>query len=382
MERRCAQPVSPAPRLAAFYFAYFAYAGIILAYLPLYLAARGLQAGEIALVVALPYVARVFAPTAWGLLADATGASRGIVVFSCAVGAVCFAVIPYLSGVAGIALVVAAWALLAASAVPLVEALTLGSLAGQAGRYGPIRLWGSVGFIAAMLGGGAWLDHWPATTLPPLLVALSILSLLAALALPAGVRRTHVAGGAPLLTPAARSLLAAGFCMAIAHGTLYTFFTLHLERAGHNGMAIGSLWTLGVLAEIVVFLCLPALFRRFSLSSILLASFACAVVRFLAIGWLPASLWMLVPAQLLHAATFGSFHAASVAAVHRLFPESAQARGQTLFSSLAYGAGGAGGALLAGFTWEAFGPGPAFSGSAVAALAGAYFARRLKHAGL
>jgi PPP family 3-phenylpropionic acid transporter len=71
-----------------------------------------------------------------------------------------------------------------------------------------------------------------------------------------------------------------------------------------------------------------------------------------------------------------------VAAVHRLFPESAQARGQALFSSLAYGAGGAAGALIAGWAWEASGPSMAFSASAAAALAGACFAWRLRRFGL
>jgi len=378
MERRFAPPVS----LASFFFAYFAYAGIVMAYLPLYLAARGLSAGEIAFLVALPYIARTFAPAAWGWVADATGARRGIIVFSCAAAAVCFAVMPHVAGVAGIGWLVAGLALLSAGAVPIVEALTLASLAGQIGRYGPIRVWGSVGFIVATFGGGVWLDYWPPTTLPPLLVALSLVALVVALALPATPRRMSPSGDAPRISGGVGALLAAGFCMSAAHGTLYTFFSLYLERAGHSGAVIGSLWTLGVLAEIVVFLALPVLFRRHSLSTILLASLALAVVRFLAIGWLPASLWVLVPAQLLHAATFGSFHAASVAAVHRLFPESAQARGQTLFSSLAYGAGGAAGALIAGWAWEASGPAMAFSASAAAALAGACFAWRLRRFGL
>jgi len=374
-------PLPLAPRLASFYFAYFAYAGIAMAYLPLYLASRGLHAGEIAFLVALPYLARAFAPAAWGWLADATGASRGIVVFSCAAGGACFAAIPHVSGVAGMAWLMAALALLSAGAVPLVEAITLGSLAGQLGRYGPIRVWGSVGFIAATLGGGIWLDYLAPATLPPMLVALSLVSMAVALALPTRARRAHPESAAAFLPRGAAVLLAAGFCMSAAHGTLYTFLTLYLERAGHSGTVIGGLWTLGVLAEIVVFLYLPVLFRRRSLSAILLASFACAVVRFLAIGWLPASLWILVPAQLLHAATFGAFHAASVAGVHRLFPEAAQARGQTLFSSLAYGAGGAAGALIAGWAWEASGPALAFSASAAAAALGACFAYRLRRFG-
>src|SRR6266568_4514284 len=129
-------------RLASFYFAYFAYAGAFVAYLPLYLAWRGLHAGEIAFLLALPQIARVFAPAAWGWLADRSGAQRDIA---------------WLIGAMGV---------LSAGAIPLVEAITLGSLAGQAGRYGPIRLWGSLGFIAAVLGGGAWLDFQPVRGVP------------------------------------------------------------------------------------------------------------------------------------------------------------------------------------------------------------------------
>jgi MFS transporter, PPP family, 3-phenylpropionic acid transporter len=170
--------------------------------------------------------------------------------------------------------------------------------------------------------------------------------------------------------------------MSAAHGALYAFFTLQLQREGYSGTAIGLFWTLGVVAEIVVFLYLPALFRRFSLSEILVASFACAVARFLAIGWLAAVPIVLLSAQMLHAATFGSFHAASIAAIRRVFPADAQGRGQTLFSSVCYGAGGAVGALLAGWAWEVAGPGFAYSLSSILALAGLLLAYTLKRDGL
>src|SRR5678816_3696474 len=121
---RMPSPLPLAPRLASFYFAYFAYAGIGMAFLPLYFAARGLYAGEIAFLAALPYLARVFAPAAWGWIADATGARRGIVAFSCVAGAACFASMPYASSPTEIAWLVVALALLSAGAVPLVEAIT------------------------------------------------------------------------------------------------------------------------------------------------------------------------------------------------------------------------------------------------------------------
>src|SRR6185436_3787031 len=106
----------------------------MVAYFPPYLAARGLGAAEIA----LPQLVRVFAPAAWGWIADRSGALRAIVVLSCAANAACFALLPHAQGVAAMAWLVGATSLASAAALPLVEAITLGALAGQPGRYGPI----------------------------------------------------------------------------------------------------------------------------------------------------------------------------------------------------------------------------------------------------
>ena len=333
-------------------------------------------------MLALPQVARTLAPPAWGWLADRTGALRGIVVFSCLVSAVGYALIHFSDSFLSVALLVAVLSLLSAGALPLVEALTLGTLARDPGRYGPIRLWGSLGFIATLLGGGAWLDRYPVSTVPAAIATFCLAAFAVALVLP-GARSSTRHEYEPLkITPVVALLLGAGFCMAVAHGTMYAFLSLHLEQQGYSGTAIGVLWTLGVVAEIFVFVALPALFRRFGLASILAFSFACAVVRFLAIGWLAHALWIIVVAQLLHAATFGAFHAASVAAVHRVFAVSAHARGQTLYSGVTYGAGGAVGALAAGWAWQAGGPGAAFTVSAIAGALGLLLAMSLKRLGL
>jgi len=374
-------------RLAAFYFAYFAYVGAFTPYFPVYLAGRGLQPAEIATVLAMPQLARIFAPTFWGWLADRADARRAVVVASCAALVAGFAAMPYVPGFGGITVLVAFTSVMAAGGLPLVEAITLSALAGRSGDYGPIRLWGSIGFIAAVLLVGAWLDSHVSASLAAVFLTLALAALAAAVVLPGGGSVSPRSGDEAVAAggragKSVRALIGAGFCMAVAHGALYAFFTLHLQRLGYSGKAIGALWTLGVLAEIVVFLYLPALFRRCSLSTILFVSLLAAVVRFAAIGWAAAYLAVLVIAQLLHAATFGAFHAASVAAVHRLFPAAEHARGQALFSSLAYGGGGAAGALLAGWGWEAGGPALTFSIAAGAAAIGAWLAFRLRRAKL
>lgn len=367
-------------RLAAYYFAFFAHAGAFVSYFALYLAARGLSAAEIAFAVAMPQVARIVAPALWGWLADEwgaryAGARRAIVVFS---GFALFAGIAslYAAERAGtIALALLAMSLLSAGAVPLVEAITFSVLQGRAGQYGPIRLWGSIGFILAVLGTGVWLDHHEAATLLDILLVLTAVACAVSYAVPHGAapRAQHADTrlGAVLGRPEVLAFFGACFCMTAAHGAMYVFYSIYLEAAGYSKTLIGALWTVGVLAEVVLFLRLPQLLRRFSLRSLLLVSFACAVVRFLAIGWGVESIALLAAAQLLHAATFGAFHAGSVAAVHRLFPGPLEARGQALFSSLAYGLGGAAGSLVAGWSWEPLGPSLSFSISALFGLLGA-----------
>ncbi|MEO8716861.1 MAG: MFS transporter, partial [Burkholderiales bacterium] len=238
------------------------------------------------------------------------------------------------------------------------------------------RVWGSIGFIAGVLGTGIWLDAHAPRSLLGVVVALAAFALAVSLLLPPA-RVSVVAGGAEArLVDVLRradviALLAACSCMSAAHGALYGFFSLHAEALGYSKTAIGALWTIGVLAEIVVFLAWPQLARRYSLRVLLIASFLCAAARFAAIGWGTHILLLLVAAQLLHGASFGVFHAASVAAVHRLFTGRLQARGQTLYSSLSYGLGGGAGLLVAGWSWEALGPGLSFTLSSVFALAGA-----------
>src|SRR2546421_147455 len=280
-------------RLGAYYFLFFVSAGLVVAYLPPYLAARGLSAAEIAWVLAAPQLARVLAPGAWGLLADRTGARRTIVVLASAANAVCFALLPVMPGFAAIVALTAVSSLVATAVLP----------------------------------GGVWLESRSVLRLPYAVALFSLGTVALGALLPSQEALPGPSEMPAALDRAALAILASGFFMAAAHGTLYAFLTLHLQRLGYSASLIGFLWLLGVAAEVGVFVFLPALFRRYRLSTLLMASAALGVARFLAIGWLADSLAMLLLAQLLHAATFGSYHAAAIAAVHRVFAPRAQARG-------------------------------------------------------
>ncbi|MDX1376116.1 MAG: MFS transporter [Burkholderiales bacterium] len=363
-------------RLSAYYFTYFAYAGAMLPYFALYLESLGLGAPQIALVLAMPQIARIFAPAFWGWVADRTQAHRAIVVVSAAALVGGYGALFWIHDAPRIAAVMLVLSVVSAGAMPIVESLALSALGAQSGRYGPVRLWGSVSFILAVLLTGAWLDRAAPGSLLGIIWILALGALAAACTLPARPLRAEAALDAPrfwavLRRPGIAALLAACFCMVVAHGALYAFYSIHLAHAGYSKTSIGMLWTLGVLAEIVVFVTLPRLLRRFSLRALLLGSFVAAALRFVVIGWAVDWVLLLAAAQLLHAATFGVYHAASVAMIHREFAHAHQARGQALYASISYGLGGAAGTLLAGWSWAALGAGWTFTISSLAGLAGA-----------
>src|SRR3954468_15490657 len=176
--------VPPSVRLAAFYFAYFCYLGAYAPYFSLYLAGKGFASGEIATMLALPQFVRIFAPMAWGWLSDATGSRRGVVALSCALTTLSVATLFFVSGFLQTAMTVALIGMCSAAVLSIVDALTFSVLGARTDRYGPIRLWGSVGFILAVLATGALLDAVPVARLLWVLSALCLGTFLVACGLP------------------------------------------------------------------------------------------------------------------------------------------------------------------------------------------------------
>ena len=180
-------------------------------------------------------------------------------------------------------------------------------------------------------------------------------------------------------TPSVRALLqrreviaffASTFLMIAAHASLYVYYSLYLADIGYSKTVIGLMWSLGVIAEIAFFYWQAPLFRRFGVRRLMIASLAIGVVRFLMIGLGAESLVLLLVAQLLHAATFGVHHSASVATLQRWFAGPLQARGQALYISISYGLGGTVGGLMMSACWDTLGARPVYVIAAALCLLG------------
>ena len=364
----------PYRRLAGFYFFYFAYLGTFAPFFSLYLDGVGMSAVEIGVLISLPQLTRIVAPQLWGWLADRGTSRLRIARIAGVAGTLAWLGVFADAQFAWLFAVLLAMTFFWSAALPLVEATTLSHLGDETTRYGRVRVWGSLGFVVAVVGVGYTLDYSSTKTVLWIVLGLMGGMLGFCWAVPDARVAPHASDDLPighlLKRPEVIALISACALMSAAHGPYYTFYTIHLVDHGYTKSLAGWLWALGVICEIGIFIWMSHLYRAFSARQILIVSFGLAVARFLMIGWLAGSLAVLLIAQVLHAATFGSFHAAAIGVVHKFFRGRHQARGQAIYGSLAYGVGGAAGGFASGYAWAGAGPALTFTLASACALAG------------
>ena len=387
------------------YAIYFGFVGASGPYLPLMFDHWGMAAIQIGALVALSHLIRIVAPPVWGWAADRDGRIRRLLQFGAAVMACVCLLLPVAGGLdpawrfAAAAAMMATLHLASAGQGPLTETMALRLAGGDLGKYGRMRVWGSVGYILTVIGFGPVLDRIGVGGLPWLLASLGAAlwfairrlpasPATAASPVPADARDAGPAGAliegpaeAParvrdqLRTPLALAFLGSSLLMIMAHAPFYGFFSLYLAGLGYSKAAIGAFWAIGVVAEIALFLLQRRLFDRFPASVLLIATMALAVLRFAVTAvaeTMPAATAaaMLVLAQVLHAGTFALHHSASMSLMQRCFGTRFQARAQSLYTAVSYGVGGALGGLGAGVIWQTWGAGATFYAAATAAAAG------------
>ncbi len=359
---------------ALFFFAYYGYIGVFSPYASLYFADRGLSAAQIGVLMSLMQVMRIFGPNLWGWVADHT--SRRVLVLRATSAAAAFTFCGMFWGdtFSFFFMLMVLLNLFTSAQGPLSEALMLSAMRGDLTHYGRLRLWGSVGFIVLVTASGQLLD-WQGVGMTPW-ISLAMLVMVAGVAL--NMREEQITH-AHHEVPSVRRLLqrreviaffASTFLMIAAHASVYVYYSLYLADIGYSKTVIGLMWSLGVIAEIAFFYWQAPLFRRFGVRNLMIASLAIGVVRFLMIGLGAESLLLLLVAQVLHAATFGVHHSASVATMQRWFAGPLQARGQALYISISYGLGGTVGGLMMSACWETLGARPVYVIAAALCLLG------------
>lgn len=366
--------VVPHWRLAAVYFFYFASVGAFVPYWGVYLRSLSFSAVQIGQLMAILMAMKIIGPNLWGWVADHTGRRIQLVRAATLAATLVFSAVLVTTSYWGIALAMAGFSLFWHAALPQIEATTMSYLGTGAHQYSRIRVWGSVGFIVSATGLASLFEHQGVQWLPTVALLLLATIWLTSLSVPEsrapGVSQAPASLRDTLLRPPILMLLGACFLMQASHAPYYAFFSIFLEDHGYTRTAVGLLWSLGVVAEVGVFLVIHRWFPRYGATRLLALSMLITAVRWVILAGLVESLAAVIVVQTMHAASYGVYHASAIQLIHRFFEGRLQGRGQALYSSMSFGLGGALGSLASGYAWDTFGPAQTFVlAGVVAALA-------------
>ena len=226
-------------------------------------------------------VMRIFGPNLWGWVADHTRRRVLVLRMTSVAAAAIFTGMFWGESFAYFFVLLIVLNLFTSAQGPLSEAQMLSAMHGDLTHYGRLRLWGSVGFIFAVMVSGQLLDAFGITLMPTIALLLLLLVVVAAAGMREEVQQVH-----PHAMPSVRALLkqrevlsffASTFLMVAAHAALYVYFSLYLAQIGYSKTVIGMMWSLGVIAEILFFYWQAPIFRRYSLRALMLLSLAVGV---------------------------------------------------------------------------------------------------------
>jgi len=357
-------------RLSGFYAFYFMVVGGLVPYLGLYLQSLDFSAKQIGFIASILMLTKIVAPNIWGWLSVRSGKRLKLIQLGCLLAAISFAAIFFNQSFLWLAWVIAVFTFFWNAVLAQFEVVTLDHLVEQPERYSQIRVWGSLGFVAAVVVLGWVFDRIAITYLPYFIFVFTLLIWLSSLSVKEASHRDHPPSALGfrqiLRQPAVYYFLIASFLLQLSHGPYYTFYSLYLESYDYSRTTIGLLWALGAVAEIAVFLVMHRLLPRLGVGPLFIWSLALTVGRWLMIAFFPENTSLVVFAQVLHAFSFGTTHAVAMELVRQHFSGRHLGQGQAIYLSVGFGAGGALGAVGAGQLW-ASSPSLTFVLAAVAA---------------
>lgn len=256
--------------------------------------------------------------------------------------------------------------------ISFLEAFAMDSLGRDKKRYGRMRLWGSLAFIAVVLALGRIIDLYSVKIILSLILAGSWVQALVSLGFPANIPTARInfrTGLKKLLSRKVTLFFACAFLMLVSHSAYYGFFSIHLNQLGYDNFFIGLCWTMAVGAEIVAMFFSERIFKRFNYEKVLLFSFAVAVLRWSGL-WVVQSAAGILALQITHAVTYGTFHMASILYVDALAPAETKTIAQAANNAVTYGLGLMVGFFISGALYEHIGSPALFAVCGLVALLG------------
>ncbi|QQN89380.1 MFS transporter [Acinetobacter variabilis] len=363
-------------RLSFFYFFYYAIVGAFMPFWSLYLEDQGFNYQEIGILSSIAIVTRFFAPFIWGWIADKSGKRMLLVRIATWMEAcIWFMIFIIPNSFQSVALLMLIFSFFQNAILAQFEGVTLFWLGEKrAELYGKVRKWGSIGFIIGVFGLGAIFEIISISMLPILLLCISFLAFLWSFtikeptAAPTAQKKLEALW--PIFKrPVVYSFFLIELIMLFSHAPFYSFYSNYLSQNGFSTSQIGLLWSVGVIAEIIMFAYATFFLTRWSWRHLVMLCLLMTGLRWLTVGLFPSSFLVQFFAQTIHALSFGLFHMIAMRVIFQNFSAGQQGRGQALYSTM-WGLGVASGSILAGRYWDQVGGTSIFIAAALSTLLG------------
>lgn len=352
----------PTGAISRQYFLYFAVLGVFLPYFNLYCYHIGMNGLQIGTISATRSIVMVAFTLLWASIADRLMIRRGVFILCNIFSSIVWIFMLPAESFSSILAISILHAIFLGPLIAFLEAFTMESLGEDRGRYGRVRVWGSLGFIVMVVVMGRVAELYSLWLIIPVILAGFIAQAVNSFKIiGASSQGGRFPSGALRNIIGMRSVvfLAVGFLMLVSHGAYYGFFSIHLEKAGFGNLFMGVSWAVAIAAEITVMIFAQVFLKRFAMEKILIFSLFAAIVRWAALGWSSSAVVILF-SQCLHAFTYATFHVTSIIYMDQLSSREAKTVGQSLNNSVQYGIGMMAGFFLSGCLYETAGTAFAF----------------------
>jgi PPP family 3-phenylpropionic acid transporter len=347
--------------IALFYGALFLIYGTHVPFMPVWLDWCGLGAGKISAIMALPLFLRVLVTPAVAVAADRRNAHRTYLIALAWLALASVLALTPARSFWPVLLFAVPLMICFSSLMPLIETIAVQGMRMRGLDYGRMRLWGSLTFVAASFLGGIAITRFGAGAGVWLIAIACGATVIAAQALPKQEPNVAQAASAVPIWKAVEIrellarrefqlfLIAAGLVQA-AHATFLTFGTLLWQKQGFSPAWSGTLWAIGVAAEVLLFAVSGRLVERIGAARLIALGAAVSVVRWIALALEPP-IALLVPLQIFHGVTYGASHIGAIHFIHDAVPRGQSGSAQALYATVASGIAMGCATLVAGWAY-------------------------------
>jgi MFS transporter, PPP family, 3-phenylpropionic acid transporter len=341
-------------------FSFHAANTIILSFLPLYLAYKGLNGTEIGWVLAIGPLASIFAQPFWGYMSDKYKSVKKSLLY-CVIGLLIFSTLFFqMNGLIPIMFMGALFYFFTSPIGGLGDSLAQRRANDIGISFGTIRTWGSIGFAISSLIIGKILSTYGVQHMIWPYLFFGFIALLVVLRLKdvkvesAPVKLTDV--GILMKNKSFLFFLMAIVFLSVAHRTNDSFIGLYISELGGSEALVGLGWFVGVASEALIFAFAGFWFRKFHPLFFVMIAGILYSIRWFIYGLADDPMFV-IGLQFLHGLTFGIFYLAALDYVTRLIPKLLQSTGHLVYYAVFFGISGIIGSLGGGAIMDHFGGG-------------------------